>query len=49
VKFYDQRRAQQIAETFHPGTTLMLTDASAPRTTRATPKGFSVIASEATG
>lgn len=49
VQFYDQRRAQQIAETFHPGTTLMLTDASAPRTTRATPKGFAVIASEAAG
>ncbi len=47
VQFYDQRRAQEIAETFHPGTTLMLTDATAPRTTRATPKGFAVIASEA--
>jgi hypothetical protein len=46
VRFYDEARARQIASTFHAGTTLMLTDASAPRTTRSTPKDFSVIASE---
>ncbi len=46
ISFYDNRRALQIAATFHPGTTLLLTDASAPRTTRATSRGFSVVASE---
>ncbi len=47
VRFYDSQRAQQIAQTFHPGTTIVLTDATAPSTTRNTPSGFSVIASEA--
>ncbi len=47
VEFYDQKRAMRIAETFHPGTTLLLTDAPAPRRTRSTPKDFSIIASHA--
>lgn len=38
-------QARQIAEALHPGTTLMLTDASAPPATRATGKDFAVIAS----
>lgn len=46
VTFYDPKRAAEIASSFHPGTMLYLTDASAPATTRKTPKGFSVIASE---
>lgn len=49
VRFYDPQRARQIAQTFHPGTTIVLTDATAPRTTRNTPNGFSVIASEVAG
>ncbi len=49
IKLYDERRAREIASTFHPGSTLLLTDASAPRTTRRTPNGFSVIASDHTG
>ncbi len=39
-------QARDVAQAFHPGTTLMLTDAPAPVATRATGKGFSVIASE---
>ncbi|MEZ5856980.1 MAG: L,D-transpeptidase [Hyphomicrobiaceae bacterium] len=46
VVFRDKRRAMEIASSFHPGTTLLVTDASAPHTTRRTPSGFSVIASE---
>lgn len=39
-------QARGIAEAFHPGTTLMITDASAPAATRATGKDFAVIASD---
>ncbi len=46
IVFRDERRAMEIARSFHPGTTLLLTDASAPPVTRSTPRGFSVIASE---
>jgi hypothetical protein len=46
IVFRDERRATEIARSFHPGTSLLLTDASAPPVTRATPRGFSVIASE---
>ncbi len=46
IRLYDEQRARRIAATFHPGTTLLLTDASAPRPTRSTPKNFSVIASD---
>ncbi len=46
IVFRDERRATEIARSFHPGTTLLLTDAAAPPVTRATPRGFSVIASE---
>lgn len=49
VSFYDNQQALAVARTFHPGTTLILTDASAPSTTRRTPKDFSVIASDTTG
>lgn len=46
IVFRDQRRAMAIASSFHPGTTLLLTDASAPPASRTVPKNFSVIASE---
>lgn len=46
VIFRDQQRALQIARAFHPGTTLMLTDAPAPPSTRRTPGDFTVVASE---
>lgn len=46
VIFRDPRRALEIARRFHPGTTIVLTDAPAPRSTRNTPDGFAVIASE---
>jgi hypothetical protein len=46
ISFYDERRAREVAETLHPGTMLMVTDASAPRTTRSTDKQFAVIASD---
>lgn len=39
-------QARGITEAFHPGTTLMITDASAPATTRSTAKDFAVIASD---
>lgn len=48
IAFYDPRRAQAIASSLHPGTTLLLTDARAPRPTRATPKDFSVITTDPT-
>jgi L,D-transpeptidase catalytic domain len=47
IRFYDVARAQQVASSFHPGTTLMLTDASAPRSTRTTPKNFAVVTADA--
>ncbi|MCB1549251.1 MAG: L,D-transpeptidase, partial [Hyphomicrobiaceae bacterium] len=46
IVFRDKGRALAIARSFHPGTTLLLTDAPAPPTTRRTPDGFSVITSE---
>jgi hypothetical protein len=48
IVFRSPERALQIARTFHPGTTLVVTDAPATPSTRRTPKGFSVIASEPT-
>ncbi len=48
IVFRDRQRAMEIARSFHPGTTLLLTDASAPHVTRKTPAGFSVITSEHT-
>lgn len=39
-------QARAITDAFHPGTTLMITDASAPAATRATAKDFAVIASD---
>jgi hypothetical protein len=46
ISFYDMQRAREIAETFHPGAMLTVTDATAPRTTRSTDKTFAVIASD---
>ena len=46
VVFRDEARARQIAASFHPGSTLLITDASAPSRTRSTPSNFAVIASE---
>lgn len=46
IAFYDDQRAKQVAQSFHAGTTLLLTDVSAPRTTRNAPRGFSVITSD---
>jgi hypothetical protein len=46
ISFYDTRRAHEIAATFHPGTVLTLTDATAPRRTRSTDRSFAVIASD---
>lgn len=39
-------QARSIADALHPGTTLMVTDASAPLATRATAKDFAVITAE---
>lgn len=47
IVFRDRKRALAIAQTFHPGSTLVVTDSPAPQPTRSTPKGFSVIASDA--
>lgn len=47
IVFRDERRAMEIARSLHPGSTLLITDASAPHVTRRTPAGFSVIQSEA--
>ena len=46
IVFHDEARARQIAMSFHPGSTLLITDASAHPSSRKTPKGFSVMASE---
>ena len=46
IVFRDTRRALEIARSFHPGSTLLLTDAPAPQATRSTPSGFALIASE---
>ena len=47
IVFFDRDRAYQIARSFHPGTTLLVTDESAPSTTRRVPDDFTVIASDA--
>lgn len=46
ISFYDMQRARDVAAALHPGTMLMVTDKTAPRTTRSTDKNFAVIASE---
>ncbi|HRD74907.1 MAG TPA: L,D-transpeptidase family protein [Hyphomicrobiaceae bacterium] len=46
VVFSDPERALRIARMFHPGTTLLLTDASAPGSSRHTGDDFAIIASE---
>lgn len=46
ISFYDAAKARDMANRFHEGTTLLVTDASAPRTTRAAAKDFSIITSE---
>lgn len=46
ISFYDAGKARAIANRFHAGTTLLITDASAPRTTRSSAKDFSIITSE---
>lgn len=46
ISFYDSEVARKTAAAFHPGTLLMVTDASAPSTTRSSPGNFSVVASE---
>lgn len=46
IRFYNEQHALQIAGTFHPGTTLTITDASAPKSSRTAPGDFSVIASD---
>jgi hypothetical protein len=46
ISLYDPQLAKDVATSFHPGTTLLVTDASAPRTTRGLPKDFRIIASE---
>ncbi len=46
ISFYDPAKARDVASHIHPGTTLLVTDASAPRTTRTTGKNFSIITSE---
>ena len=46
ITFYDQTKARDVASHFHPGTTLLVTDASAPRTTRTSAKDFSIITSD---
>ena len=46
IVFRDARRAREVAGSFHPGSTLVVTDAPSPHATRNTPSGFSVIASE---
>lgn len=46
VVFSDQARALEIARSFHPGTTLLLTDAGAPNSSRRTPRDFAIMKSE---
>lgn len=46
ISFYDDRQGRDVAAALHPGATVMVTDASAPRTSRSTSKDFSVISSE---
>jgi hypothetical protein len=44
--FRDRARALSIASSFHPGSTLLVTDATAAAATRTTPNDFAVIASD---
>jgi hypothetical protein len=46
VFFHDAAKAREIAMSLHPGSTLLITDAPAHASSRRTPKGFSVIASD---
>jgi hypothetical protein len=46
VIFRDRARATEIAKTFHPGTTLVITDTSSSPRTRTLPGDLTVIASE---
>ena len=46
VVFQDRARALSVARTFHAGTTLLITDARAPISTRATPSNFTVMSSD---
>ncbi len=46
IRFYDEKRAVAISSAFHPGTTLTITDASAPKSTRTPSEGFSVVTSD---
>lgn len=46
VMFRDRAHATEIARTFHPGTTLIITDTSSSPTTRTIPGDFTVMASE---
>lgn len=48
VIFRDEAHARALAMQFHPGSTLLITDAPAHPSSRRTPKGFSVIASDPT-
>lgn len=46
ISFYDPQKARDVASRLHPGTTLLVTDGSAPRTTRTTAKDFTIISSQ---
>ena len=46
VSFDDMARARAVANSFHPGTLIVVTDASAPRTTRGASTDFKVMSSE---
>jgi hypothetical protein len=46
IQFGSLGHASEIARKFHPGTTLLVTDASAPLSTRRTPQSFAVIAND---
>lgn len=48
IVFREPQRAKQVAMTFQPGSTLVITDAAAGASTRTAAKGFSVIRSETT-
>ncbi|HRK19357.1 MAG TPA: L,D-transpeptidase [Hyphomicrobiaceae bacterium] len=48
ITFRDQNRAAAVARSLHPGSTLVLTDASSRPATRRTPDGFSVITADHT-
>lgn len=46
VMFHNEAHAQALAMQFHPGSTLLITDAPAHPKSRKTPRNFSVIASD---